>query len=71
MPSPHTTGAEPPSRGQGDAAPDEPEETTGPGARRRPAAGPESGDEQDIVEVAGEGSFPGSDPPSWSQALAR
>ncbi len=34
---------------------------------------PPSGDEreQDVVDVAGEGSFPGSDPPSWSGAIAQ
>jgi hypothetical protein len=54
MPNPHTTGTEPPSGGEGDAALE-----------------PGPANEKDIVEVAGEGSFPGSDPPSWSQALAR
>ena len=36
-------------------------------APRAPGAG---GGGHDIVEEAGEASFPSSDPPSWSQAVA-
>lgn len=35
-----------------------------------PAGGTARNRERDIVDEVGEGSFPSSDPPSWSQALA-
>jgi hypothetical protein len=36
----------------------------------RPAAKTARSLERDIVDEAGEGSFPSSDPPSWTRALA-
>lgn len=71
MTSPNATGAEPSSRDEGTAADDQPKDTVRRGAPHPPAGQPGLDHETDIVEEAGEGSFPGSDPPSWSGAIAR
>jgi len=71
VPTPDTPGAEPPRRHEGNAAADRPGEPARPGARHRPVEQAGLDSAKDIVEVTGEGSFPGSDPPSWSQAVAR
>lgn len=41
-----------------------------PASALRPAERLGGGPEHDIVDEAGEGSFPSSDPPSWSRAVA-
>ena len=71
MNRPDATGAEPRRRDEGAAADDQPKDTVKRGARHPRAGQPGPDPETDIVEQAGEGSFPGSDPPSWSGAVAR
>lgn len=67
--SPRITGAAAETKDEGAAPAGRPEEATG--ATERHGGQVEPGHEKDIVEVTGEGSFPGSDPPSWSGAVAR
>lgn len=71
MTSPPAKNAEPPSGEEGTAVGGQEMETTTPGARHHLTRQPASGPTGDIVEEAGQGSFPGSDPPSWSGAIAR
>jgi hypothetical protein len=71
VPTPDASGTEPPRRHEGTAAADRPAEPRRPGARHRPVERAGLDGAKDIVDVKGEGSFPGSDPPSWSQAIAR
>ena len=71
MSSPDATDAEPPSSDEGAAAGDQPKDTVKRGAPSSLSGQTGSDHATDIVEQAGEGSFPGSDPPSWSGAVAR
>lgn len=71
MTNSHTTSADAESKDRGSSAADRPRKAEGPGARDRVGGQLTPGREKDIVEVAGEGSFPGSDAPSWSGAIAR
>jgi hypothetical protein len=41
-----------------------------PGVGARPGEGVDGPRAHDIVDEVGEGSFPSSDPPSWSRAVA-